>query len=235
MTDHTRGRSISDACDRGVHGGADAAGAGAHDAPDRGVHGGVDAKAAGVDEVGRGPLAGPVVAAAVILDPARMIAGLRDSKRLSAGRRRELAREIRARALCAALGAASEAEIDELNILEASLLAMERAVRRLGRTPERLLVDGRQLPRFAGAAHAFTIEAVVGGDATVPCISAASILAKDFRDRLMQRAHRRFPRYGFDRHKGYPTAAHLAALGAHGPCAIHRTSFAPVGRWLSAQ
>ncbi len=235
MSEHTRGRSINDALDGGVRGGADATGAGVDDAPDRGAHGGVDATAAGVDEVGRGPLAGPVVAAAVILDPACMIAGLRDSKRLSAARRRELAREIRARAICAALGAATEAEIDELNILEASLLAMERAVRRLDRTPVRLLVDGRQLPRFAGTAHAFTLEAIVGGDATVPCISAASILAKDFRDRLMQRAHRRFPRYGFDRHKGYPTAAHLAALGAHGPCAIHRASFAPVGRCPSAQ
>lgn len=187
---------------------------------------------AGVDEAGRGPLAGPVVAAAVILDPSRRIEGLRDSKRLSPARRAELAREIRARALSAALGAATEAEIDTLNILQASLLAMERAVGRLAVAPRRLLVDGRELPRFAGGPPGLTIEAVIGGDATEPAISAASILAKHFRDRLMQRAHRRFPSYGFDRHKGYPTAAHLAALGAHGPCAIHRTSFAPVGQRL---
>lgn len=190
---------------------------------------------AGVDEVGRGPLAGPVVAAAVILDPAVEIDGLRDSKRLTPKRRAVLAAEIRARALGAALGAATESEIDVLNILEASLLAMERAVARLGIVPARLLVDGRQLPRFASAAPVFTVEAIVDGDATVPCISAASILAKHFRDRLMQRAHRRFPRYGFDRHKGYATAAHLAALGAHGPCEIHRTSFAPVGRLFAAR
>ncbi len=125
---------------------------------------------AGVDEVGRGPLAGPVVAAAVILDPGAAIEGLRDSKCLTPAQRARLAREIRTRALCAALGAATEAEIDEVNILEASLLAMERAVARLKLAPERVLVDGRQLPRFAGAAPAFAVEAVVDGDASVPCI-----------------------------------------------------------------
>lgn len=190
---------------------------------------------AGVDEVGRGPLAGPVVAAAVILDPARPIDGLTDSKRLSAAARARLAREIRTRALAAALGAATEHEIDALNILEASLLAMERAVRRLAVAPAHLLIDGRVLPRFADGAGDLTLEAVVGGDASEPAISAASILAKDFRDRLMQRWHRRFPRYGFDRHKGYPTAVHIAALDAHGPCEIHRTSFGPVNRSRAAR
>lgn len=190
---------------------------------------------AGVDEVGRGPLAGPVIAAAVILDPARPIDGLTDSKRLSAAARARLSREIRTHALAAALGAANAREIDTLNILEASLLAMERAVRRLAVVPAHLLVDGRMLPRFADGPGDFTLEAVVGGDMSEPAISAASILAKDFRDRLMQRWHRRFPRYGFDRHKGYPTAVHIAALDAHGPCEIHRTSFGPVHRSRAAR
>lgn len=187
---------------------------------------------AGVDEAGRGPLAGPVVAAAVVLDACRPIAGLRDSKCLSARERKALALQIRRRSRAFSLGFASPAEVDEHNILRASLLAMERAVLGLKLVPDLIRVDGRDAPRFANAPRAYAAEPVVRGDATVPCISAASILAKVCRDRLMQRLHRRYPGYGFDRNKGYPTPAHLAALARIGPCEIHRASFAPVRRLL---
>ena len=182
---------------------------------------------AGVDEVGRGPLAGPVVAAAVILDPARPIAGLADSKRLSATRREQLAAEIRAKSLAWALGRAEVAEIDQINILQASLLAMRRAVENLHVAPDQALVDGNRCPRLA-----CPCEAIVKGDATVPAISAASILAKVARDAELRELHERYPHYGFAQHKGYPTAAHVDALRRHGPCPEHRRSFAPVAAVL---
>ncbi|HEX4869558.1 MAG TPA: ribonuclease HII [Moraxellaceae bacterium] len=182
-----------------------------------------DLLVAGVDEVGRGPLVGAVVTAAVILDPARPIAGLADSKALSERRRQALAAEIREKALCFALGRAEPEEIDALNILQASLLAMQRAVAALAVAPQHVLVDGNRAPRFACAATA-----VVKGDARVAAISAASILAKVQRDAEMEALHARHPQYGFDRHKGYPTAEHFAALKAHGPLPEHRRSFAPV-------
>jgi len=178
---------------------------------------------AGVDEAGRGPLAGPVVAAAVVLNPRRPIDGLRDSKQLTAAQRRDLADEIRARALAFALGEASVAEIDSLNILQATLLAMRRAIEALAPAVDLVLVDGNQLPRIAIAARA-----IVGGDATEPAISAASILAKTHRDALMRLLHERYPDYGFARHFGYATPQHLARLKKLGPCAAHRRSFAPV-------
>jgi len=183
---------------------------------------------AGVDEVGRGPLAGPVVAAAVILDPARPIAGLADSKTLSPIRREQLATEIRAKALAWALGRAEVAEIDRLNILQASLLAMQRAIAALSIVPEQALVDGNRCPPLACPCRA-----IVKGDATVPAISAASILAKVARDAEMGELHERYPRYGFAQHKGYPTAAHRDALRRFGPCPEHRRSFAPVAAALS--
>jgi ribonuclease HII len=183
---------------------------------------------AGVDEAGRGPLAGPVVAAAVILDPRRRIDGLTDSKLLSAQARTELAREIRRKARAFGLGLADPAEIDTINILQASLRAMERAVAKLELVPRLVLVDGNRVPLFAIGGRRLAAHAVVDGDLTEPCISAASILAKVCRDRLMRRWHRRFPEYGFDRNKGYATREHLALLKRLGPCAIHRASFAPV-------
>lgn len=189
---------------------------------------------AGVDEAGRGPLAGPVVAAAVILDDERPIDGLRDSKLLTEARRVELAKAVRRRARAFAVALAEPAEIDGVNILQASLLAMERAVLRLGLKPDLLRVDGRQIPRFDGAEQPFLAEPVVRGDQLVPAISAASILAKVYRDRLMRRWHRRYPHYGFDSNKGYPTPRHLVALSRFGPCPIHRQSFAPVRRAPSA-
>jgi ribonuclease HII len=181
---------------------------------------------AGVDEAGRGPLAGPVVAAAVILDPERPIRGLDDSKCLSPAERQRLARLIRRRARAFALGLAEPQEVDRVNVLQASLLAMERAVVRLRLVPELVRIDGLQVPLFAGLG--LLAEAIVGGDRLVAEISAASILAKVCRDRLMCRWHRRFPDYGFERNKGYPTPGHLAALRDFGPCPIHRLSFAPV-------
>jgi ribonuclease HII len=193
----------------------------------------VSALVAGVDEVGRGPLAGPVVAAAVILDPRRRIRGLADSKILSPERRLELAREIKRKAHAFSLGYADHEEIDRLNILQASLLAMERAILGLKLAPERILVDGNRVPALAAAERVYILEAVVRGDQTVPSISAASILAKVCRDRLMRRLHRRYPDYGFDRHKGYPTRSHLEMLERHGPCLIHRKCFAPVGRLVT--
>ena len=179
----------------------------------------------GVDEAGRGPLAGTVVAAAVILDPARPIAGLDDSKKLSAKKREALALLIRERALAWAVAEASVAEIDRLNILQATLLAMQRAVAALAVPPEGALIDGNRCPQLACPA-----EALVGGDARSAPIAAASILAKTARDAEMLALHARHPEYAFDRHKGYPTAQHLAALRRHGPCPEHRRSFAPVAQ-----
>ena len=180
---------------------------------------------AGVDEAGRGPLAGPVVAAAVILDDLQPIAGLNDSKKLTEKRREKLYDEILAKALCCSIAEASVQEIDALNILQATLLAMRRAVDGLRLKPVKVLVDGNRLPVLDVRA-----EAIVQGDALVPAISAASILAKVHRDRLCARLHDEYPQYGFDRHKGYGTAEHLQALLAHGPCPWHRRSFAPVAR-----
>ncbi len=185
---------------------------------------------AGVDEAGRGPLAGPVVAAAVILDEANPVVGLRDSKCLTARQRVRLARVIRQRSHAFALAFAGPEEIDEINILQASLLAMERAVMRLRIMPDHVRVDGDQTPVFRGVAREFEVEPVVRGDQTVAAISAASILAKVCRDRLMGRWHRRYPLYGFDRNKGYPTPGHLSALEQFGPSPIHRQSYAPVYR-----
>ncbi|WP_313077762.1 ribonuclease HII [Melaminivora sp.] len=184
---------------------------------------------AGVDEAGRGPLAGPVVAAAVILDDARPILGLGDSKTLSAARRERLYDEIRAHALCCSVAQASAEEIDRLNILQATLLAMRRAVLGLRLVPTRVLVDGNRLPVLPIPA-----EAVVRGDARVQAISAASILAKVTRDRWCQELHGQYPEYGFSGHKGYGTAAHLQALAQHGACPEHRRSFAPVARALAS-
>ena len=184
-----------------------------------------DGLTAGVDEAGRGPLAGPVVAAAVILDELNPIYGLNDSKILSAKRREALFDEIRARALCFAIAEASVQEIDEINILQATLLAMKRAVEALRLPPKLVLVDGNRLPILS-----IRSEAIVQGDALVPAISAASILAKVHRDRLCEAMHQRYPVYGFDQHKGYGTAQHMAALQAHGPADCHRMTFAPVAR-----
>jgi ribonuclease HII len=187
-----------------------------------------DAIVCGVDEAGRGPLAGPVVAAAVVLDPRRPIVGLRDSKLLTARQRVALARDIRQRAQAFAVAFASHDEIDGINILQASLLAMERAVLRLRLVPDLVRVDGRQIPLFRGQGRRYIAEPVIDGDDLVPAISAASILAKVCRDRLMRRLHRRYPVYRFDENKGYATAAHLKALAAFGPSPIHRSTFAPV-------
>ncbi len=182
---------------------------------------------AGVDEAGRGPLAGPVFAAAVMLDPGRPIAGLADSKALSAKTRERLAALIKEQALAWAVAESSVAEIDALNILQASLLAMTRAVAALRPQPEEIEVDGLHCPVVAMPARA-----IVRGDAQVAAISAASILAKTARDAELLRLHTLFPQYGLDRHKGYPTAAHLSALEKHGVAIIHRRSFAPVRRRL---
>jgi ribonuclease HII len=182
---------------------------------------------AGVDEAGRGPLAGPVVAAAVILDDKAPVKGLADSKTLTAARREKLFDEIRAKALCCSVALASVEEIDRLNILQATMLAMQRAVRGLRLKPAKVLVDGNRLPVLDVVA-----EAIVSGDAIVPSISAASILAKVTRDRMLDDLHLRHPGYGFDRHKGYGTALHLQALRALGPLPEHRRSFAPVARLI---
>jgi ribonuclease HII len=183
---------------------------------------------AGVDEAGRGPLAGPVVAAAVILDDRYPIKGLADSKILTALRREKLFDEIRAKALCCSIAEASVEEIDELNILQATLLAMRRAVEGLRLKPKLVLVDGNRLPVLAIRA-----EAIVKGDSKVPAISAASILAKVHRDRWCLAYDLEFPQYGFAKHKGYGTAEHLAALKAHGACPQHRKTFRPVTEVLS--
>ena len=184
----------------------------------------------GVDEAGRGPLAGPVVAAAVILDDLRPIAGLADSKALTAARRERLYDEIRAKALCCSIAEASVEEIDQLNILQATMLAMRRAVMGLRLKPAMVLVDGNRIPVLDIPA-----EAIVRGDALVPSISAASILAKVHRDRWCAQVHEQFPQYGFAGHKGYGTALHMAALREHGACIHHRRSFAPVAERLLLQ
>lgn len=183
---------------------------------------------AGVDEVGRGPLAGPVVVAAVILDPAQPIAGLADSKALTPTQREALSQTIRERALAWALGRAEVEEIDAINILQATLLAMQRAVAALNHAPELALVDGNRAPALS-----CRVQTVVKGDATVPAISAASIVAKVARDAEMCVWDERYPGYGFARHKGYPTPDHLQALDRLGVCPIHRRSFAPVLARLS--
>jgi ribonuclease HII len=183
----------------------------------------------GVDEAGRGPLAGPVYAAAVILDPAAPIAGLRDSKTLSAAARERLAEAVKAHALAWSVASASVAEIDALNILQATLLAMRRAVDGLALRPALARIDGNRAPALGCA-----VETLVRGDSLDPAISAASILAKCARDAQMERLHQAFPAYRFDLHKGYPTAQHLALLGEHGPSPEHRRSFGPVRRLLQA-
>jgi ribonuclease HII len=182
-----------------------------------------DVLAAGVDEAGRGPLAGPVAAAAVILDPRRPVPGLGDSKIIAAPRREILAAQIRERALTFAVCFVEASEIDRLNILQATLLAMTRAVAALSPAPGLALVDGNRCPEMA-----CEVRAVVGGDAVLDCIGAASILAKVERDARMRDLHVRYPDYGFDRHKGYPTREHKAALARLGPTPEHRRSFAPV-------
>lgn len=181
----------------------------------------------GIDEAGRGPLAGPVVAAAVILDPARPIPGLNDSKKLSEKKRLVLARLIRERALAWAVAEASVEEIDRINILQASLLAMQRAVAALSIRPISALVDGNRCPLLDMPA-----EAIIKGDGKVASIAAASILAKTDRDAGMLVLHAQYPQYGFDRHMGYPTAAHCKALAEHGASPVHRRSFGPVARQL---
>lgn len=183
----------------------------------------------GVDEAGRGPLVGAVYAAAVVLGPDHGIVGLADSKKLTAARRELLAAQIRERALSWAIASASSAEIDQINILQATLLAMRRAVEGLDLVPDEVLIDGNRTPRLAVPARA-----IVKGDATVAEISAASILAKTARDASMHELHLQFPQYGFDRHKGYPTNEHLQALQQFGPMAEHRRSFGPVKLWLAS-
>lgn len=178
---------------------------------------------AGVDEAGRGPLAGPVVAAAVIFPSGFTDSRINDSKRLDARRREDLVPVITGAAICWAVAESAEAEIDAINILQATLRAMERAVASLQRTPDYVLVDGSIMPGVL-----IPGEAVIGGDGRVACIAAASILAKVHRDQLMRAHHERWPLYGFERNKGYGTAEHLAALAEHGPCPIHRRSFRPV-------
>ena len=183
---------------------------------------------AGVDEAGRGPLAGPVVAAAVILDPARRISGLRDSKELSAKARERLAVEIRAHAIAWAVAQSDVDEIDVLNILQATLLAMQRAVQGLAQRPAVVWIDGQHCPTLD-----FPTRAIVGGDRAIAAIAAASILAKTDRDAMLIALHREYPNYGFCRHKGYGTPEHLAALATHGPCPAHRRSFGPVTQlWI---
>ena len=183
---------------------------------------------AGCDEVGRGPWAGPVVAAAVVLDPAHPIAGLADSKALSARRREALDAQIRAHSLGWSIAESSVEEIDQLNILQATMLAMQRAVAALPCEIDLLLVDGNRTPTVA-----VPCRAIVGGDAVHPAISAASIIAKVYRDSLMAELAQRYPGYGFEQHSGYGTAAHRAALLTLGPCPAHRRSFAPIRRLLA--
>ena len=185
---------------------------------------------AGVDEAGRGPLAGPVVAAAVILDPLRPIEGLTDSKKLSSKRRAFLERQIIANALCWSVARVEAAEIDRINILQATLLAMRKAVMALAQQPTRVLVDGNHCPDLK-----VPVEAIVKGDLTEATISAASILAKESRDRIMRELDEQYPEYGLCEHMGYPTKRHIMALGLHGPCQEHRRSFAPVRRLISTK
>jgi ribonuclease HII len=185
-------------------------------------------RVAGIDEVGRGPLAGPVVAAAVILRPGRRIRGVADSKTLSAEQRAALNVVIRRDALCFGLGWADRAEIDALNILQATFLAMRRALLAMTLTPDHVLVDGNRLPHLGGLGMALTARAIVCGDATEPAISAASILAKVARDNYMNQMDTIYPAYSFAAHKGYCTPDHQRLLTEHGPCPLHRRSFAPV-------
>jgi len=189
-------------------------------------------RVAGVDEAGRGPLAGPVVAAAVILRPGRPIPGVADSKVLSAETRTSLSLAIRRRALCFGIGWADPAEIDSLNILHATFLAMRRAVLSMSCRPDLLLVDGNRLPRLSGLGGEINARAIVGGDATEAAISAASILAKTARDHYMNQMHALYPEYAFASHKGYATPLHRRMLAKHGPCPLHRRSFAPVGAFF---
>lgn len=182
---------------------------------------------AGLDEAGRGPLVGPVVAAAVILNPDDMIDGLRDSKTLSEKKRESLALEIRARALAWSVVSVEAEEIDRINILQASLLAMKRAGESLALQPDIALVDGNRCPDMN-----CRVEAIVKGDSRVAAIAAASILAKVDRDRQMHALHLQYPHYGFDQHKGYPTKVHMQRLAEHGPCPVHRKSFGPVKKLL---
>ncbi|MCG8435456.1 MAG: ribonuclease HII [Gammaproteobacteria bacterium] len=185
---------------------------------------------AGVDEVGRGPLAGPVVAAAVILNARKPIEGLKDSKLLSEQKREQLSGEIKKNACAWALGVAEPREIDEINILQASLLAMRRAVEKLTMPPSFVLVDGNICPQLQ-----IPVEAIVSGDQLIPEISAASIIAKVYRDDLMCEYDKDYPEYGFASHKGYPTPQHIKALQNHGACRIHRRSYAPVKRCLQRE
>lgn len=183
----------------------------------------------GIDEAGRGPIAGPVVAAAVVLDPARPIAGLNDSKLIAAARREALAQLIRSRTLAWAIAQATVEEIERLDILRATLLAMRRAAEALDPRPDEAWVDGNRCPELP-----FPSRAIAGGDRQHPAISAASILAKTERDAVMRRLHERYPHYRFDRHKGYPTTEHLALLARFGPAPVHRRTFAPVARLIAS-
>jgi len=185
-------------------------------------------RVAGVDEAGRGPLAGPVVAAAVILDPARPVRGLADSKVLEPEERERLAVLIRARALCYAVAWADAEEIDSINILQATMLAMRRALLGLRVAPQRVFVDGNRCPRTSDLGYECSYEAVIKGDALMGCISAASILAKTTRDAMMRDLDTRYPGFSLSGHKGYPTPTHVAALTALGPSPLHRRSFSPV-------
>jgi ribonuclease HII len=186
-------------------------------------------RVAGIDEAGRGPLAGPVVAAAVILRPGRPIIGVADSKVLDPATRARLSLDVRRRALCFGIGWADPREIDSLNILQATFLAMRRAVLAMACSPDVLLVDGNRLPQLGGLGDNLRARAIVRGDATEAAISAASILAKTARDHYMNQMHESYPEYEFSRHKGYATALHRQRLIEHGPCPLHRHSFAPVG------
>jgi ribonuclease HII len=189
---------------------------------------------AGIDEAGRGPLAGPVVAAAVILRPGCRIEGVADSKTLSPDERAALSVMIRRDALCFGIGWADRAEIDALNILQATFLAMRRALLAMTLTPDHVLVDGNRLPELGGLGKTLTARAIVGGDATIPAISAASILAKTARDNYMNHMDTIYPAYSFATHKGYCTPKHQRLLELHGPCPLHRRSFAPVRQCFKA-
>jgi ribonuclease HII len=191
-------------------------------------------RVAGIDEAGRGPLAGPVVAAAVILRPGRRIEGVADSKTLTPAERAALSVVIRRDALCFGIGWADRAEIDALNILQATFLAMRRALLAMTMTPDHVLVDGHLLPELGGLGKTLTARAIVGGDATIPAISAASILAKTARDNYMNHMDTIYPKYSFASHKGYCTPDHQRLLELHGPCPLHRRSFAPVRLMLEA-
>lgn len=191
-------------------------------------------RVAGIDEAGRGPLAGPVVAAAVILRPGRPIDGVADSKVLTADERTALSLVIRREALCFGIGWADRAEIDALNILQATFLAMRRALLAMSLTPDHVLVDGNRLPHLGGLGRAVTARAIVGGDAKEPAISAASILAKTARDSYMDHMDTLYPAYSFATHKGYGTPIHQRLLKLHGPCPLHRRSFAPLRLMIEA-